>query len=257
MLGTIIGDIAGLPYERSPATGKFTIMDPEVITTFSDDTILTMAIAHFCQNNTLTKDNLSELAIVIKDFAKRYPSDGYGKGFRNWVASESLESYGSWANGSAMRVSYIGYSSKSIAECLELSKLTAMVTHDTPEGIKGAQAIAVAIFLAKTEDKETIRDIIQAMFEYDLNRTILEIKDKYTFDVSCEGSVPEAIIAFLDSSDFESAIYNAISLGGDSDTQAAMAGGIAESFYKNIPVAYLDSVYSLIPEEFIDILKKY
>lgn len=178
-------------------------------------------------------ENLSELAAVIKDFAKRYPNDGYDKGFKNLVKSDSLEDYGSWANGSAMRVSFIGFNLDTLEECLEQSKLTAMTTHNSEEDIKRSQTITVAIFLAKNNlTKEVIKNKIVELFNYDLDRKIVDIRANYKFDVSCEGSVPESIIFFLDSTDYESAIYNAISLGSNSDTQACMAGGIAKAYYK-------------------------
>lgn len=255
MLGAIIGDIAGIPYEREPAKADLIVM--EKADSFSDDTILTMAIADFCQKNELSEENLEKLALTLKDFTKRYPNEGYGSGFLAWVASDLLTGYDSWGNGSAMRVSYIGYTAKSIEECLEKAKLSALPTHNHEEGVKGAQAIALAIHLAKTESKETIKKEIEKRFDYDLDRKLEDIRPEYSFDVSCQGSVPEAIIAFLESTDFESALYNAITLGGDSDTQAAMAGGIAEAFYKEIPDWMAEKAFKIIPDEFKMILKDY
>lgn len=255
MIGGIIGDIAGIQYEREPAKEGFIVMDN--VSEFSDDTILTIALTKFLKENELTESNLDQLALMYKDFTRRYLCNGFGSGFINWVNSDSLVGYDSWGNGSAMRVSYVGHIAKTKEECLELARLSAMPTHNHIEGIKGAQAIAYSIFLAKNgKSKEEIKTAIETEFDYDLNRKIVDIKENYSFDVSCPGSVPEAIIAFLDSTDFRSAIYNAIILGGDSDTQACMAGSIAEVYYKEIPEEFIIKAKSLLPKEFIDILEK-
>jgi ADP-ribosylglycohydrolase len=161
-----------------------------------------------------------------------HPNVGYGGAFIQWLYSDNPQPYNSWGNGSAMRVSPVGFAFQSEADVLLNAKLTAQVSHNHPAGIKGAQATALAIFLAKSgSGKSQIRKRISDEFGYDLNRTIDDIRPEYSFDVSCQGTVPEAIIAFIDSESYEDAIRNAISLGGDSDTLACIAGGIADAFY--------------------------
>ncbi len=255
MYGAIIGDISGIKYEFQ----KDPIVDLKImedIESFSDDTVLTVALKDFLTNNELTEDNLELLALKYKEYAKRFLNKGFGSGFLSWVLSDSLVGYDSWGNGSAMRVSYIGEIAKTEEECLRLARLSALPTHNHPEGIKGAQAIALAVFLAKTETKETIKNRITELFGYNLDRTIAEIIPTYSFHVSCQLSVPEAIIAFLESTDFESAVYNAIILNGDCDTQACMAGAIAESFYKKIPEEFILKARSVLPIDFIELIDK-
>jgi ADP-ribosylglycohydrolase len=228
MLGAIAGDIAGSIYESRRTKSK----DIQLFggfSTFTDDTVLTVAVA-----DAILTDR--DYARAIKSYARRHPWRGYGGGFRAWVAKSGYEPYNSFGNGSAMRVSPVGFAFDSEAEVLQEARRSAECTHNHPEGIKGAQATALAIYLARAgADKEAIRRRIQAEFEYDLSRTVDQIRPGYSFDVTCQGSVPEAIGAFLDSTSYEDALRNAISLGGDSDTQACIAGGIAEAYYKDIP----------------------
>lgn len=166
--------------------------------------------------------------------------------------------YNSYGNGSAMRVSPVGFMANSQEWALSEAKKTAEITHNHPEGIKGAQSVALAIYLARTGmDKATLRQTISERFGYDLSRTIDEIKPTYKFDVTCQGSVPESIIAFLDSTDYESAIRNAIWLGGDADTMACIAGGIAEAFYQEIPTQFLDEAMRRLPEDFKEIVQAF
>lgn len=254
MYGAIIGDISGIKYEfqKEPIENLKVMED---IDSFSDDSVLSMALMDFLIHNELTENNLDKLAIKYKEYAKRFINKGFGAGFLEWVHSDSLVGYNSWGNGSAMRVSYIGEIAKTEEECLRLARLSALPTHDHPEGIKGAQAIALAVFLAKTESKEIIKNRIVELFNYDLDRTIAEIIPTYKFHVSCQLSVPEAIIAFLESTNFESAIYNAIILNGDCDTQACMAGAIAESFYKDIPKEFVLKAKSVLPLDFIELIE--
>ena len=250
MLGSIAGDIIGSVYEWDRIkTTDFPLFQEK--SDYTDDSVLTIATAHSILNNV-------PYAQSYKDFTRRYPGRGYGGRFQDWIMSDTLEPYNSWGNGSAMRVSPVGFAYETIEEILEQAKQSAEVTHNHPEGIKGAQATALAIFLArKVEDKETIRKEISKLFNYDLNRTVDEIRPGYKFDVSCQGTVPEAIIAFLESDDYEHSIRLAVSLGGDSDTLACITGGIAEAYYKVVPEHIIDNTTKFIPEEFSDIIQKF
>jgi ADP-ribosylglycohydrolase len=198
-------------------------------------------------------------AHTYKTYYQRYPNAGYGGSFHKWGASESLEPYNSFGNGSAMRVSPIGFAFDTLEQVLLEAQHSAAVTHNHPEGIKGAQATAAAIFLARQgATKDAIREYIENTFGYNLRFTLNENRPTYTFDVSCQGSVPQAIVAFLESENFEDAIRGAISIGGDSDTLACIAGGIAHAFYGEVPdaiatpiLAKLNQPLHLIVETFI------
>ena len=233
MIGAIAGDMIGSPYERYP------MKDPDFsirVAGFTDDSVLTVAVASAILTGT-------DYADAIKTFAQRHPHAGYGGTFRKWMWSWENKPYNSWGNGSAMRVSPVGFAFDTLDEVLDQAKHSAEVTHNHPEGIKGAQATALSILLARQgADKKTIRSEIVNYFGYDLHRTIEEIRPSYSFDVSCQGSVPESIIAFLDSNDYETAVRNAVSLGGDADTMACIAGGIAQAFYEKIPEAIVEEV---------------
>jgi ADP-ribosylglycohydrolase len=226
MIGAIAGDMIGKPYERHPVKHKnFDLL----VHGFTDDTVLTVAVAHAI----LTAEDMAD---TIKAFANRHPYAGYGRGFGRWIQAWENKPYNSFGNGSAMRVSPVGFAYDTEADVLHHAERSAAVTHNHPEGIKGAQATALAIFLARQgADKETIRTEIAGRFGYDINRTVDEIRPGYRFDVSCQGSVPESIVAFLDATDYVDAVKNAISLGGDADTMACIAGGIAQAFYRKIP----------------------
>ena len=228
IVGAIAGDIIGSPYEWNPIkTKEFDLFSPHSI--FTDDTVMTLAIAKWlCED----KDSKEVLIRNLKYFGNKYPKAGYGARFMEWLRQESPEPYGSWANGSAMRVSPCAWVADSLEEAQELAKTSAIVTHNHPEGIKGALATSDAIYLSRigaTEDE--IRNHIEVRYGYDLDRTVDEIRPHYHFDVSCQGSVPESIICFLEADDFEDTIRNAISLGGDADTQAAIAGSIAAAYW--------------------------
>lgn len=228
MIGAIIGDIIGSIYEgRNIRTTEFPLFDWRC--TFTDDTVLTVALAE----SILTGE---DYVVLLKRYFQRYPRVGYGGAFIEWALSENSEPYNSWGNGSAMRVSPVGWAYDTLEEVLEQAKRSAEVTHNHPEGIKGAQAVAAAVFLGRIgRDKPSIKQYIEETFGYNLSDPLDLIRATYTFDVSCQGSVPEAITAFLESSDFEDAVRKAISIGGDSDTIACMAGAIAHAFYKEIP----------------------
>lgn len=229
LYGIIYGDMAGSTYEWHPVKDYHFDLFPEN-SHFTDDTVMTLAIATWLMND--VKDS-NILVKSMQLFGALYPHAGYGRNFFNWLRDPNPQPYYSWGNGSAMRVAPCAWVAKSLEEAEDLAKKSAEVTHSHPEGIKGAQAVASAIYLARTgASKKEISDYITNKYGYDLTRTIAEIKSKgYKFDVSCQGSVPEAIIAFLESNDFEEAIRLAIYLGGDADTQAAIAGSIAEAFY--------------------------
>ncbi|MFM2197013.1 MAG: hypothetical protein RLZZ505_445 [Verrucomicrobiota bacterium] len=228
MFGAIVGDIAGSTFERH--NFKFECCHIfEEGSQFTDDTVLTIATAdHFIYGE--------PYSTVYRKYGRNYPNAGYGASFRNWLKSETPEPYNSWGNGSAMRVSPIAWVGEELDWVLNEAKASAEVTHNHPSGMKGAQAIAACVFLArKGAAKESIRQHVEENFGYNLSRTLAEIRPGYMFDVSCDGSVPPAITAFLESSTFENSIRKAISIGGDSDTIASMTGAIAHAFYGEIP----------------------
>jgi len=228
MIGAIAGDIIGSVYEHRPIKTKaFPLFDSGC--RFTDDSVLTVAVA----DSILTGRPYLE---SMRDIGRRYPDAGYGGAFIHWLHSRDPRPYNSWGNGSAMRVSPVGFAFATEEDVLQQAQKTAEISHNHPEGIKGAQAVALAVFLARTaHDKEKIREQIAQRFGYDLDREIDEIRPGYAFDVSCQGTVPEAIIAFLDSQSYEDAVRNAVSLGGDSDTLACITGAIAEAFYGAVP----------------------
>jgi ADP-ribosylglycohydrolase len=249
MFGAMIGDIVGSVYEwHNIKTTQFEFFSPKCF--FTDDTVLTAATAQAL----MTDGNYTK---AYQDFARRYPGRGYGGNFSRWIWSEDPQPYNSWGNGSAMRVSPVGFAFDSVEEVLAEAKRSAAVTHNHPEGIKGAQATALAILMARQGAAQPdIRKEIAKRFRYDLDRTLDEIRPDYAFDVSCQGSVPEAIIAFLESSSYENAVRLAISIGGDSDTIACITGGIAEAYY-GVPDEIAEEGKSFLPEEFKLILVKF
>ncbi|MBN2264306.1 MAG: ADP-ribosylglycohydrolase family protein, partial [Candidatus Aminicenantes bacterium] len=187
---------------------------------------------------------------AVLEFGRRFPDAGYGGFFRGWLGSADPKPYNSWGNGSAMRVSPVGFAFDTVEDVLREARRSAEITHNHPEGVKGAQAAALAVFLARTEwDKDLIRAEIGDRFGYNLGRTVVEIRPDYGFDESCQRTVPEAIVAFLDSFSYEDAIRNAISLGGDSDTLACITGGIAEAFYGPIPDVIMGQVKGILPAD--------
>jgi ADP-ribosylglycohydrolase len=193
----------------------------------------------------------------IVDFGLRYFGAGYGSFFREWLKGDEHLPYNSWGNGSAMRVSPVGWAFDSKEKVLDEAQKTAQITHNHPEGIKGAKSVALAIFMARSgASKEEIREKIAKEFDYNLDRTVEQIRVDYRFEVSCQKSVPESIICFLDANSFEDTIRNAISLGGDADTMGAIAGGIAEAYYR-IPTDIEKRIYDYLPDEFIDILHRF
>ena len=227
MIGAIAGDIIGSVYEAHPIkTEDFPLFSPGC--RFTDDTVMTVATA----DSILTGKGY---AAAYKEWGRLFPHAGYGGMFRQWLRSDSSEPYNSFGNGSAMRVSPVGFAFDSLDKVLEEAKKSAEVTHNHPEGIKGAQAVAAAIYLARTgKGKKEIKDYIETTFDYDLSATLAEIRPGYRFDPTCQGSVPQAVIAFLESYDYEDAVRKAISLGGDTGTQACITGGIAQAYYKTM-----------------------
>ena len=224
MLGAILGDIIGSVHEW---TGTKTKDFPLVVSrsTFTDDSVLTVAVAEWL----LTGQDLTSL---LHSYYDAYPDRGYGGMFHQWARERRREPYNSFGNGSAMRVSAVGFAFDTIEDVLAWSERSAAVTHDHPEGIRGAQATAAAIYYARRiRDKDEIRRRIESQFGYDLSTTLDQIRPAYRFNETCQGTVPQALRAFLESASYEDAIRNAISLGGDADTLACIAGGVAEAYH--------------------------
>lgn len=250
LLGAIAGDVIGSVYEANP-TKQIDFKLFHGYSIFTDDTVLTLAVADWL----LTKGDLTD---TLQRYGQKYAYAGYGGSFRKWMMSPHPQPYNSWGNGSAMRVSPVGWFFETLQETLDAAQRSAEVTHNHPEGIKGAQAVAACIYLARTgTSKQEIKEYIRETFGYDLNRTYDEIRPAYRFDVSCQGSVPEAIIAFLDSTDFESTIRMAVALGGDSDTQACIAGSIAEAFYGGVPEHIATEALKRLPKELTEVLLRF
>ena len=231
LTGAFIGDFAGSRFEGTDHKGKdFELFHEDCCPT--DDTIMTLAIADTVMNSIETKRDLSDCAVdSMQRFGRIYSGFGYGRRFLDWILSDDPKPYGSYGNGSAMRISSIPYLAKGKDEMLSMVKRVTEVTHNHPEALKGAEAVAVSIWEAiHGSSKEMIRDIVCTNY-YPIDFTIDEIRDDYEFHVDCSQSVPQAIEAFLESSDFENAIRLAISIGGDTDTIACIAGSIAAPYY--------------------------
>lgn len=250
MIGAIAGDIIGSVYEQFPIkTKEFPLFHPGC--RFTDDTVLTIAIA-----KAILEDG--DYFRAVRKIGRKYPHAGYGGRFIHWLHSADPEPYDSWGNGSAMRVSPVGFAFDKVDTVLREAARTAEISHNHPEGVKGAQATALSIYLARTKrDKALIRKEIVRRFGYDLHRTVEEIRPSYSFDISCQGTVPEAIIAFLDSDSHEDAVRNAISLGGDSDTLACITGGIAEAYYGPVAPPILKKVKACLTEELWQITEQF
>ena len=252
ILGAIAGDVIGSVYEfNNTQTTDFPLFKRE--TTFTDDTVMTIAIADAILHN-------KDFAQTILDYGKRYPNRGYGTSFFKWLAHDTpAPPYNSWGNGSAMRVSAVGFAYNDLDTVLKKAEKTAVVTHNHPEGIKGAQATAAAIFLARIgKNKAEIKAYIEQKFGYDLDFTLDEIRPTFPFDESCQGTVPQSIVAFLESTDYDSAIRLAISLGGDSDTIACITGGIAIAFYKEMSQVIVDKIRrEYLPTTFVTIIDEF
>ena len=263
MLGAIIGDTVGSVYEfHNIKATDFTLFGPR--NNYTDDSIMTMAVADWLLTD--PQHGMDTLEASFLGFAKKYPCPmgGYGHGFYRWLfepdsmgIEDGRHPYNSFGNGAAMRCSANGWMFDTLEETERVAGLSAAITHNHPEGINGAQSTAAAIFMARNgKSKEEIRDYISTRYGYNLNRTCDEIRPVYDWDSSCQGTVPEAMVAFFDSTDFESAIRLAVSLGGDSDTLACITGGIAEAFYKKIPNGISLRIWRLLPDDFKAILKE-
>ena len=229
MLGALVGDIVGSVYEfANTKSTDFELFTPW--SSYTDDSVMTLAVAKWLVED--EAHTIHYLIYCMQELGNRYPNAGYGGNFGWWLRQDDPKPYNSWGNGAGMRVSPVGLYAKTLDEALALAAITASVSHNHPEGVKGAQAVASCVFLAKEGKAKTeIKAYVQNTFGYNLNRKIAEIRPRYGFDVSCQGSVPESIIAFLEGNSFEEVLRLAISLGGDSDTIGAMAGAIAACVY--------------------------
>ena len=247
MLGAIAGDVLGSIHEFHPIrTKNFILLNPECV--FTDDTVMTAAVADSLMNKIPYVESLQM-------WGRKYPRAGYGGWFSKWIDSDFPQPYNSFGNGSAMRCSSVGWLFEDEGSVLEEAKKSAEVTHNHPEGIKGAQAVALGVMLCRQgSTKLEIQEKLEDLFDYDLSQTMEQVKFNYSFDVTCQGSVPQAITAFLESEDFEDAIKNAISLGGDADTQACIAGALAEAFYMKIPDQIKEFVLTRITPDILDVL---
>lgn len=250
MFGAIAGDVAGSHYEHFP-TKSLDIDFFREHSCVTDDSVLSVAVADWILNG-------GELHNYFHEYVAKYPDAGYGGTFINWARCRETKPYNSWGNGSAMRVSPVAYARDTLEEVLALAKDSASATHNHPDGVIGAQATAGSIFLARTgQTKSAIKEFVESKFNYDLSRSIEDIRPTYSFDVSCAGSVPESIIAFLESSSFESALRLAISLGGDSDTMACIAGSIAEPFYGGVPVDIYQKTRTYLDEHLLAVIDEF
>ena len=255
MLGAIIGDIVGSIYEwDNIKTKEFPLFKETCF--FTDDTVMTIAIAEGLMNGG-SEENFIE---AMKKYGRLYPDAGYGGNFNYWIFSDSISPYNSFGNGSAMRVSPVAWFFDNLEDVEKYAEISSSVTHNHPEGIKGAQATAACIFLARSgKSKDEIKSYIESKYGYNLNRSLNEVRESYYFNETCQETVPEAIIAFLESTDFEDAIRNAISLGGDSDTLAAICGSIAEGAYsipKEIKYIALSKLDKTLLDVYTEFMKK-
>lgn len=242
MLGAIVGDVVGSVFEGSGFKSKhFPLLTPR--SRFTDDTVLTIATAHALLRGL-------PYAETYRDFSRRFPDAGYGAGYLRWMSLDDPSPYGSWGNGSAMRVSPVGWRAGTLDEALAEAEASARVTHDHPEGVKGARAVAGSIFIARSGGtKPDIREFVEHSFSYDVQRRLDDIRVTYRFDASCQNSVPEALIAFLEAESFEDALRNAVSLGGDADTQACIAGAVAEPYFGGVPPGLAVDVRRRLPPD--------
>ena len=251
MIGVVIGDIVGSKYELNNIKTKDFVLFSDGCS-YTDDTIMTVAVAHWL----MTSSHPQCLISIMRDYGKKYPfpQGGYGDSFARWLRDVNPLPYYSFGNGAAMRVSPVGMMFDDAETTEYMAGLTASITHDHPEGYKGAKSVAHAMWMARhSYSKEAIRDEIERIFDYDLRMNCDDIRPTYIFNETCQGTVPQAIVAFLDSTDFEDAIRNAVSLGGDSDTLAAITGGIAEAYY-GVPDDIREKAMAYLPDEFKDII---
>ena len=254
MLGAIVGDIIGSAYEfKNTKRKEFHLFTPK--SKFTDDTVMTLAVARWlCDDKEHCKETLVQR---MQELGRRYPTAGYAGSFMRWLYNPEPQPYNSYGNGSAMRVSPVAFYSHSLQEALGLAKISAEVTHNHSEGIKGAQAIASSIYLARHgATKREIKSYVEENFHYDLSQQLDDIRPTYSYDMSCQNTVPQALLAFLEGANFEDVIRSAVSIGGDSDTIAAMAGGIAQAFYV-IPKKLSSYCYALLTPELRGVLNDF
>jgi ADP-ribosylglycohydrolase len=250
MIGAIAGDIIGSVYESDPIKTKdFPLFHDRAH--FTDDSVLTIAVALAVMED-------GDYRRWVLQIGRRYPFAGYGGSFLRWLHSDAPRPYGSWGNGSAMRVSPVGFAFDTVGAVLREAARSAEISHNHPEGIKGAQAAALAVFLARTEhDKALIKKELTGRFGYNLDRSVDAVRPVYRFDISCQGTVPEAMIAFLDSESYEDAVRNAVSLGGDSDTLACIAGAVAEAYYGSVDAFIRNKVKECLPDDLWSIAERF
>jgi len=250
MLGAIAGDVIGSVHEHlGTKSMDFELFPPGC--RFTDDTVLTVAVAECLLTGSSYVDAFHEYFLA-------YPNAGYGYNFFHWASSGDRRPYNSWGNGAAMRVSAVGHAFGRLEDVLSHAARAAEVTHNHAEGIKGAQATAAAVFLARQgESKTQIKDSIERMFGYRLDQTLDVLRPEYQFDVSCQGTVPPALIAFLESSDFEDAVRKAISLGGDADTLACIAGAVAEAHYGGVPAHIESGTLAVLDDRLRSVLERF
>ena len=274
MLGALIGDTVGSIYEFcNIKTTDFPLFSDG--SSFTDDSVMTIAVADWLLHDPVRSQQGLEECLV--KWGHKYPDAGYGGAFSRWLFMPEFQSvfrdrntetgdsfphgvrhpYNSWGNGSAMRASACGWLAQSVEDALDLGRRSAMITHNHPEGIKGAQAVATAIYLARMgSTKRKIYQYLEDTFGYDLSRDCDDIRPTYHFDESCQGTLPAALAAFFDSRDFESAVRLAVSLGGDSDTVACITGAIAEAFYHDIPSTVVEEMHRRLPDEFWTVINE-
>jgi ADP-ribosylglycohydrolase len=250
MIGAIIGDIIGSVYEGTEKKTKdFPLFHPR--SKYTDDTVLTVAVADWILNG-------GDLVDLFHSYYHNFPNGGYGGMFLDWAFDRQREPYNSYGNGSAMRVSPVGFAFDSMEEVLDWAKRSAEVTHNHPEGIRGAQATAAAIFLARRiKNKEEIRSTLVSQFGYDLGVRLDDIRPGFRFNETCQITVPPAMIAFFESTSYEDAIRNAISLGGDTDTVACITGGIAEAYYGEVPREISEPALAKLDKRMLDVVDRF
>lgn len=257
LLGAICGDIIGSSYEFHPTKQySFDIMLDDM--EFTDDSICTVAVAEWLLLDPTR--SVEELKYAFKRWAFKYPhpKGSYGAGFSRWLKDIYAKPYNSYGNGSAMRVSPVGWACNSLNETLETARVSAILTHNHVEGVKGAQATAACVYLARTgESKDTIKQYISCNFGYNLSRSIETIRPTYSFKPSCQETVPESIIAFLESTSYEDALRKTISLGGDADTMGAITGAMAAAYYKEIPAYLVDFALRKLPQDMAQVLSDF
>ena len=259
MIGAILGDMIGAPYEfdRGDKSKDFPLFIKDSV--FTDDSVMTIAVGEALMDSMGRSDDQVKEALVssMQKWGRRYPHAGYGGMFRKWLKSKNPKPYGSYGNGSAMRVSSAGWLYDSLEDTRKYARLSAEVTHNHPEGIKGAEAVASAIWLIRNgKTKEEVLDYIVSEFDYDLSRTCDQIRPDYHFIVTCQGTVPEAITAFLEGNDFEDVIRTAVSLGGDCDTLTCIAGSMAEALYE-VPGEMKAECRKRLPKDMLEVIDRF